>query len=302
MKINDFSNLIDFFKANRPMKNSSNYRFDILVEDMKQLKYELRGGLETKTDRIKSFDILTSEYQTLKQTVYHARYDETKKLLNENSDEIFFSCFELMEHNYRENSHSNILKHLFHHKFWNLGKEFLSEFVFNVTNDRELADFILKANYEIHREFSTKTGRIDILIEDKKNNFVIVIENKLLASISIKEYNEDNTISKTQLHNYINYISAKYKEYKTCYILLSLEPETEIELGEFIQADYSLLLSILKSIETENNIANEYKALLKSITNYKYDKEWLIELSNNFKNNRHIGSLNTFELANKYFQ
>jgi hypothetical protein len=281
---------------------SIDLRFDKLVVEFKKLKSSLIKTAETSSNLLDKFITLKKEYSTLKEKVYEQRYNETATLLKKNEKEIIFSSFELMEHDYRENSHSNILRHIFHHKFWNSGKDVLSKFIERVTNDEIISNLILKSNYEIHREFFTKTGRIDLLIEDKKNNFVIVIENKILANIAVKEYSDDNTISKTQLDNYVDYISTNYVGYKSFFILLSLYPSNEIELEKFIQTEYKILLEILNEIKTYNNIVCDYKILLKSITNYKYNKEELLEFNKKFKNRDKINSLNSFEIINTYFQ
>jgi hypothetical protein len=300
--MNDFATLIDFFKINRAEYNSNQARFHKLLFEFKELQINLEKNDETTSNRLNNFLALINDYSTLSKAVYENRYNETAELLTANQHEISFSSFELMEHDYRENSHSNILRHIFHHKFWDLGKVILAKFVERVTNDDIIPNLIMKSNYEIHREFFTKTGRIDLLIEDKKNNFVIVIENKVLASIAVKEYSEDKTISKTQLHNYSNFITANYSNFHSSFILLSLYPDTTSELEQFKQTDYTALLEILNETVTDNNIVNDYKILLKSLTNYLYDKEWLIELNNKFKRKSKIYTLNTFEIANKYFQ
>jgi len=298
----NFGTLIDYFKVNRPIDNSTHSKFDKLLIEIRELQPNLDKQVESRNNCLNNFIALTKEYAALSKIVYETRYNETANLLALNENEISFSSFELMEHDYRENSHSNILRHIFHHKFWDLGSIVLAKLIKRITNDDTIPSLIMKSNYEIHREFFAKTGRIDILIVDKKNNFVIVIENKVLASIAIKEYFEDNTISKTQLHNYSKFISSNYFGFKSCFILLSLYPDTTTELEQFIQTDYNSFLEILNEIDTDNNIVNDYKILLKSITNYQYDKEWLIELNNKLKRKAIVDSLNTFEIANKYFQ
>ena len=298
---NDFSTLVNFFKTAKKVKSSKQFQFNSLVVDLKQLRHQLHEPKNHKANKITSFVALLNDWIPLKESVYPSRYSETQKILQENSEEIIFSSFELMEHNYCENTHSNILRYVFHHKFGNFGKLILSELILQVTNDIALKNLILKGNYNIHREFFTENGRIDLLIEDKKNNFIIVIENKILADIAIKEYSEDNTISRTQLDNYTNFISSKYFNYKICYILLSLYPDAYINTGKFMQTDYETLFAILNNIKTENNIIKEYKVLLKSLINFQYDKEWLIELNNKLQSKKKINSLNTFEIANRYF-
>lgn len=157
---------------------------------------------------------------------------------------------------------------------------------------------ILHADYKIYREYYTGDGRIDILIEDKINKFVIVIENKMLSNVAVKEQRERDSVSKTQLSNYVKFISKNYKEFEVFYILLSFYPQKEEHIGNFIQADYKLLLTVLEEIKTENNIALEYKLLLVSMIKHRFDKQWLLELSNGFEKKKY--DLNTLELATNF--
>lgn len=148
------------------------------------------------------------------------RQIETKRNIENIKEPITFSTFELMEHNFRENTHSNILKHLFNCRLTDWGCKILSAFILQTTNDKVLSDLLLKRTYTVYREYSTKNGRIDLLIEDRKNKFVIVIENKLLANISKKEYSVEEKVTRTQLHNYTDYVSKNYKGYNQTFILL----------------------------------------------------------------------------------
>lgn len=286
--------------------NSKIILFDKLINELRFLQKKS----DTVKDKLVAFEKLVDDLSILKEKVYPVRCNETKEILNENSHKIIFSSFELMQHKFRENSHSNILRHIFHHKFWHNGATLLAKFIENAMNDNTLTNLILESNYEIHREFFIRaertedSGRIDLLIEDRKNKFVVVIENKILAEIAVKEYSEDNEITKTQLHNYSKYISMHYSGYKSCFILLSLNKE-DINLENFQQIDYKNLLELLNTIDSDNNIVNDYKILLQSITNLddNYDKEWLLDLKNKLNTNlKTKPSLNTFEIANKYFQ
>ncbi|MGB3948497.1 MAG: PD-(D/E)XK nuclease family protein [Bacteroidia bacterium] len=299
-----FTELVDFFRERKQINNSTLERFDKVIFEFKRLKSGLKCDSKNSPETLSSFIKLIDDYKLLVENVYPKRLEETEKLLDENLNKIAFSALELMDYDYRENSHSNILRYLFHHKLWSSGSDVLSRFIEKVTSDIELSQSILDSNYEIYREFYTKNGRIDLLIEDHKNKFIIVIENKILSNVAIKEYSEDRRVLVTQLDNYRNYVQENYSNYKTCFILLSLNEEEGVETKPFIKTNYKLVLEILDMLETSNNIVVDYKTLLNSIIydQYgRYGKEWLLELHNKIKNKKRI-SLNTLEIANKYFQ
>ena len=160
-------------------------KFNKVINDFKVLKLKPNSETKLRNNKLTNFSNLTTDFTELRNKVYPIRLKEIEQLFNEHSHKIKFSSFELMQHNFRENSHSNVLRYIFHHRFWEEGKDVLSKFIENITNDNELSNLILKSNYEVHREYNTKKygkidfGRIDLLIEDEQNKFVIVIENKI---------------------------------------------------------------------------------------------------------------------------
>jgi len=179
-----------------------------------------------------------------------------------------------MEHNFRENTHSNILEYLFDYNLIGpFASEILASFITNISPEFSgLARLIKKNQYEISREFPVKDGRIDLLILDITNKFVIVIENKLLASVSVKTSGEESSfeLNKTQLTNYIHFINLKYPNFKKAFILLSyLAIDNPEKYLPFISANYNLLSQVLDEFNFSNdNIFIEYKLLLKSLGNF----------------------------------
>lgn len=275
-------------------------KFNAFVINLNELKNKKqKAKISTEYKNLSFLKVLNS-FKGTKVIALINRQVETKKNIENIKEPITFSTFELMEHNFRENTHSNILKHLFNCRLTDWGSKILSAFIFKTTNDKVLSDLLLKKTYTVYREYSTKNGRIDLLIEDRKNKFVIVIENKLLANISLKEYSEEEKVTKTQLHNYTDYVSKNYKGFSQTFILLSMYPNYEIDINNFIQSDYAILYDILKDVNSENSIIKEYRCLLKSLINYEFDKEWIIEYRNKILENKKINLLNTFELVNKY--
>lgn len=275
-------------------------KFKALIINLYELKNKKqKAEISTENKNLSLLKLLTS-FQEKKSIALTNRQVETKKNIENIKEPITFSTFEIMEHNFRENTHSNILKHLFNCRITDWGSKILSAFILKTTNNNVLSDLLLKKTYTIFREYPTKNGRIDLLIEDRKNKFVIVIENKLLANISIKEYSEEEKVTKTQLDNYTDYVTKNYKGFSQTFILLSMYPNYEIDINNFIQSDYVILYDILKEVNSENSIIKEYRCLLKSLINYEFDKEWIIEYSNKILENKQINLLNTFELVNKY--
>jgi hypothetical protein len=184
-------------------------KFNNLIFEFKRLSKPKRAA-KTSVELLESLTILTQGFSTLVEKVYDRRYNETLAIINENRHKVEFSTFELMEHNYRENTHSNILRHIFHHKFIEVGSKIFADFILSITNDDKLYKLILEKEYEIYREYLTNKGRIDLLIEDTKNKFVIVIENKIYADVAVKEVSEEGEIIETQLDNYDDYIDKNY--------------------------------------------------------------------------------------------
>lgn len=305
--LSQFSLTTDYFK-NSILKKENNevLEFNNLIEEFKRYtKPDIY--MLSKVELLERFTNLTADLYKLKDENYPKMLAETKQIIEDNKHKIEFSTFELMEHNFRENTHSNILQHLFHHKYIDEGGEkILSEFIRSfVKKDDDLPELILKKEYEIIREFNTSDnrGRIDLLITDEINKFVIVIENKILADIGVKEQSEEGNITKTQLHLYEEYVleNIAYKEYKKCFILLSFKSvSAETDLSKFEIAKYEDLLNIIDKIESRNNILIEYKKLLTSLIKGTYDKEELIDLISEIRNGGEP-DIYDLELINKYY-
>lgn len=97
-------------------------------------------------------------------------------------------------------------------KFHNQSKDFFNLFIKFVLNDViNLDDYQVKLEYEI-KKLGTY-GRIDILIEDLKNNKAIIIENKIYAKDQ-----------KDQLKRYLNFGDEKYQN-RNNFKILYLNPQ-----------------------------------------------------------------------------
>ncbi len=133
-----------------------------------------------------------------------------KKHIKNNIKKLRISALSLMEYNFHENSHSNILAYLLDYNTYEGGASVLSRLIKYTSEleSEEVEKGILNETYTVRREFTIPKGRIDVIVIDEKEKFIIIIENKLLAGIGSKlvnDTNEDesqNTISSTQIHIY----------------------------------------------------------------------------------------------------
>ncbi len=200
-----------------------------------------------------------------------------------------------MEYNYHENSHSNILEYIFDYNL--IGKEgisILSDFVSGfalIENKEGLISKIKKRKYTLHREFpvsiNSRKGRIDLLIKDSINKFVIVVENKIFASVSIDD--EDYS----QLDLYRDFVNKHYSTYSRVFIIIS-HREIDRNFNNYVIGNYNDLYTILKKYDIDDNILIDYKMLLYSINNNIDNKKEIVRRVNSIKNNK-IKSLNTLE-------
>lgn len=270
--------------------------FDKIIADFKSLHSSKRQRVFTDRG---SFSTSINDLKKTKESVYKIRLEELKSTIANNSDLFRLSTFELMEHNFRENSHSNIMQYLCDYN--NLGAtsvDILQKLISSTNTDisKSISDNLIKKNYKVLREYPTEKGRIDILITDKINKFNIVIENKLLAEIAVKEINDKNEITKTQLDDYYEYINSKFSDYKNLFFLLSYYSYEE-EISNYKKINYDVIYLALKSTTSDDVVLNEYKSLLTSLIT-GIDKKSITLSIQKIKNSIPI-ELNSIEKLNK---
>lgn len=269
--------------------------FDRLINEIKVLKAQSNIiGINS----LNSINILTTEINELKNKIYANRLIQLKNKIAKGLSIFRLSTFELMEHNFRENTHSNVLQYLFDYsKFGDNSINILSELLksINYKSNDILLNSLKNKNYNVFREVFTGKGRIDLLINDNKNKFNIVIENKLLSDISVKEY-YDSKASKTQLDEYCEYINLKYSDYTNVFLFLSYY-DLDSELINYEKITYDLIFKILKNISSNDIIYSEYLSLLSTII-HGIDKQQINQLLNKIENNQEI-NLNSIEILNK---
>ena len=232
-------------------------------------------------------------------------YDKHLKINNEkfkktlSLDSFRISTFALMEYNFNENTHSNILEYLFNYEMiGDVAIDILSSFIQNIDSN-ELIDNVSKKleqkNYTIKREYSLKEdnvqGFIDLFILDKKNGFYIVIENKLLSNVRKLDGNY------TQVDLYKKNIQREYKELQGLFILLSFKDLDE-DCEGYYKSNYFGVYTALSSVKSNDNIFIEYKRLLFLILN-GFTKDEKLNIRQKLKSNNQF-TLHDMEKIKQY--
>jgi hypothetical protein len=306
--IRNFEKLINDLKvlkvSNIYNENDIYNKFSSLITELSILKTSSAKPADPSLQRTKVFSILNS-LKHLKSKVYNERLTETRFFINQNSEMFKISSFELMEHNFRENTHSNILKYLLDYCNTNNEGPKSLFLLLSETKGRKIKNLETKLNskkYTIEREFHTGNGRIDLLIKDELNKLIIVIENKIFATVAEKDFDEDKNVTSTQLDLYKNYFlgDEKFKNWDKIFILLSYKDIEDFEDSHFELINYDTLFKILKQVNSKDNIVKDYLILLRSLTKNIYDKSWLIEQSNFIKSENGNLNLNVLETINNF--
>lgn len=245
-------------------------------------------------------------FNQLKGKVLDLRISETQRLLALNSSMTRLSTFELMEHDFRENTHSNILQYVFDYRLsGSSGSQILSNFIFNLEGLKDREEFckiIQKKNYTVEREKPIDSGRIDLFICDNANKMVILVENKIYAEVSERFGEDDNKFIETQLDIYRNFVYRYFPKYKKLFILLSYMVQ-EQKFTPFVEVNYSYLYEILRQHKINDPIIEEYKILLQSIiNNSNTSKLWLLQNIHQLKNPEYKSMLDlvTLEQFNRF--
>ncbi len=304
---------------------SNTNKFNILIEEIKQLHasnipnreitkhlfYSFIGNIRPlkKDDSINSdlrernLNFLMVDLKNLKESILIKRRDETKEIIKDNSEWFRYSSFELMEHDFRENTHSNILKYIFDYgNTGNYGIHSLCKLIRDIDSNSSIIQNIIKKQYKILREFNVGNGRIDILIIDSINKFVIVVENKVLADIAEKEFDLEKNVSRTQLDNYFQYFKNNeiFNSYEKLFILLSYKNFEGFDNTYFKYLNYKSLYNCLIVENTDDSIVKDYLILLKKLLNNNIDKSWLIEISKSVLTNSMNLNLKDLETINTF--
>lgn len=209
----------------------------------------------------------------LKELMLDEDFTSLQNLVNEE-----VNLMEILRVSHKELQHSNFLAWFFDpNGTHNLGDFALKEFIKiyfrenefqNLGNETGLSvfDFVQLDfdDLEIRREYKN----IDLIFLSRKNEFCIVIENKIYAREKIG-----------QLNRYRNNIEAEYPDFKhKIYIYLSLEDQdiSESERGYYVQLNYEHIIKLVEQVISNQRLKladktkfvfEQYRLTLKSMLN-----------------------------------
>jgi len=276
-------------------------RFHTFIDEVKSLMY---SGAVTKMGRGPEFDELLVNFKQLKSQTYESRLQEAQEGVSRRSELFRMSSFELMEHDFRENTHSNILKYLFDHKY--NGQAAVNALYHLITLKGgelpDLKDKLNKQKYQIIREHYLGDGRVDLLIKDPGNKLLIVIENKVLAGISSRELEDERTNTITQLERYRNFFDTHpaFGFWDKFYLLISYRDPGEMHLSGFIYLNFETLYHVIRDAEFNSLIAEDYLLLLYRLNHKIENKDWLMLQADRIRHQAGSLNLNTLELINNF--
>lgn len=172
-----------------------------------------------------------------------------------------------------ETYHSLFLKYI-----WNsqniFGSQILKDFLSILGREDKWIESLRDSAYKVSKEVQTKglkhgddRKRIDLLFVDNKNNWCIVIENKIDSEVHYSA----GTQVQSQLDYYYRFCEKKYKEHQKLYILLTYNPKNAShQKGEWILANYYQVFKSLLKYHSEDALVRDY---LKSLFRLLFPNE-----------------------------
>jgi hypothetical protein len=209
----------------------------------------------------------------LKELILDEDFTSLQNLVNEE-----VNLMDILKVSHKELQHSNFLAWFFNPiESHNLGDFALKEFIkiyfkenkyLNLGNETGLSvfDFVQLdfGDLEIRREYKN----IDLIFLSQKNEFCIVIENKIYS-----------TEKAGQLEKYRKIIESEYPKFKhKIYIYLSLENQEISEIGQdnYVQLNYDHIIKLIDQVLSSNRLKladktrfvfEQYLQTLKSMLN-----------------------------------
>lgn len=206
-------------------------------------------------------DELLTLYRTEKERLYN-RY--LKPFINEYPFLNKKSSLAILNKVQHENYHSCFLKEI-----WEDEPVALLDFLKLAGVSDNWLGTIRECHYHISIEYHTHTNRkrdlcnkrVDLIIEDNINQWVIVIENKVFSHV-----HADSKSGRDQLAIYADYCQHSFPDYKKQYILLSHCDNKSYALkNDWIYADYYIVMKSLLKYGVKNGIVRDYLQTLYSL-------------------------------------
>lgn len=217
-------------------------KYTKLIDEIKILYTEhLNKQNILRLDREKKFSIFCNELQDLYEQEKEKIYDVyVRPFVNQYSFLQEASSLEVIGKLKYETYHSLFLKYI-----WScqnpFGAQILKDFLITIGQEKKWLNTLFCRNYEGCIEERTKAlrkgndkKRIDLLFVDKKNEWCIVIENKIDS-----EVHYSGSQKRSQLDSYYSHCEKTYMGYNKLYILLSYNNKNTSHVkGNWIYADY----------------------------------------------------------------
>ena len=240
--------------------------FESLCTELKTLHARRRERQRVgRGDVVPRFDRAVRALRTLADRVRPDRIAQVRSRLVEIRSSLELSVFELMEYDFHENTHSNVLAHLADSVVMgSVGPSILNGLLraAGVEGADDLALLIGKGRYRIVREAAAnaggRRGRIDLLVRDDENRIVIVIENKVHSGVHPVDE------KRTQLDLYREYANVRFRGYRCIFILLSFRDDGR-EYPGYIRLSYEDVARVLAGQDHPSVVLAEYRRLLASL-------------------------------------
>lgn len=236
----------------------------ILLYEQEKRKQEIL--LEEKRNLYLNFlDELYSAYCCEKERLYNRYmkpFMEEYAFLNKKSS---LAILKKVQH---ENFHSCFLKEIWEEEpialFDFLKLAGIADSWLETINDR-CYDITVEYHTHISRKKDLCNKRVDLIIEDHTNRWVIAIENKIFSHV-----HTDPESGREQLAIYADYCQRHFPDYKKRYILLSHCDNKSYALkNDWIYADYYTVMKSLLKYGEKNETVRDYLRTLYSLFNGK---------------------------------
>ena len=166
----------------------------------------------------------------------------------------------------KETDHSLFLKYVLSQ--CKCGSSILLDFCNIIGCQSEWINAIKQNTYTVESEFSTKQQRkqsislrrMDLFINDEKNKWLIVIENKIDSKIRVEKG--------SQLDAYSEFCKRNYPQYNKLYILLSYREDNFKDIenskkeSEWLPMNYYSVFNVLLKYAEEDDFIKEYLNIL----------------------------------------